>query len=150
MEETMAEATPEQALQIALMRAMVANKHHIPLRGIGKTPGMKCAGLLVDWEALAAMEVTPDLFTGYLHLLTSGHAAGKRLGCDEEPLNTDGPGFQAWERKLHDLPESKKAEMRAHIYQDLGINDPAAAEEAKVKAKKNWFSKIFGGPDKPK
>ena len=44
----MAEATPEQALQIALMRAMVANKHHIPLRGIGKTPGMKCAGLLVD------------------------------------------------------------------------------------------------------
>jgi hypothetical protein len=104
--------TPEQALQVALMRAVIAHEYHIPVKGIGRTPGMKCiTGLLVDWEALAAMEITPELVKGFLMLLASGETAGRRLGCDGGELNTDEPGYQIWMKKLEDLPADKKKEI---------------------------------------
>lgn len=117
----MPETTPKQAMEVALMRSLVALDNHIPVKGIGRTPGMKCIiGLLVDWEALAAMEITPELEKGYLTLLASGEAAGERIGCDGGQLNTDEPGFQVWERKLRDkfnsLSEVDKATWRETVF----------------------------------
>lgn len=104
--------TPEQALQAALMRAVIAHECNIPVKGIGRTPGMKCmTGLLVDWNALAAMEITPELFKGFLTLMASGEAAGQELGCDGGQLNTDEPGYQVWMKKIEDLPADKKREI---------------------------------------
>ena len=104
--------TPEQAMIAALMRAAVARQFNIPIKGIGRTPGMQCiTGLLVDWEALAAMEITPELFEGVMTLFASGEVAGQKLGCDGGQLNTDEPGYKVWEKKIKDLPASKKKEL---------------------------------------
>ncbi len=44
-----------KAVQQALLRAIVAIERNIPVKGIGRTVGMKgLTGLLVDWDALAA------------------------------------------------------------------------------------------------
>ena len=108
--------SPEQALA-TLMRSVIAHNYHIPTKGIGRTPGMKCStGLLVDWEALAAMEITPELVKGYLTLLASGDVVGRELGCDGGQLNTDEPGYQIWMKKIKDLPADQAKEIFGEVF----------------------------------
>lgn len=114
--------TRVQALQVAFMRGVVAREYHIPTKGIGPIPGMKHPGLLVDWERLAVMEITPELHDGFLALLASGEAIGRELGCDVEPLYTDEPAFQILLKKINDRPAVKKKEFRDHLYRQLDLH----------------------------
>jgi hypothetical protein len=57
------------------------------------------------------MEITPELFKGFLAVMVSGEVAAREQGCDGGQLNTDEPGYQIWMKKIMDLPADKKKDL---------------------------------------
>jgi hypothetical protein len=91
----------KQFRELCLAKALVAHKLNIPLKGISSE------GLLIDWDALLAMEITPDLICRYLTVLA---APGK---------TADDPRCEAFLEKTEKLPEAKKKEFRELLAQRL-------------------------------